>query len=132
MGFKLPATPSKGGKGAGMSTTISLNQFLHEITASLRLTDADLAGAMQSSPRTIERWRAQATFPQHEARRRLDALDALAERLRESLETPEAINAWMHSDNGYLGGLKPIEALRAGRIDRVEAAIEALDSGIFV
>src|SRR5215204_1252591 len=98
MGFKLPATPSKGGKGAGMSTTISLNQFLHEITASLRLTNADLAGAMQSSPRTIERWRAQATFPQHEARRRLDAL----------------------------------EALRAGRIDRVEAAIEALDSGIFV
>ena len=115
-----------------MSTTMTLNQVLLDISSSLRLTDADLAGAVQSSPRTIERWRAQTTFPQHEARRRLDALDALAERLRGSLDTPEAINAWMHSDNGYLGGLKPIEALRAGRIDRVEAAIEALDSGIFV
>jgi hypothetical protein len=115
-----------------MATSIALDRFLHEISTTLRLSDADLAGAVQASPRTVERWRARTTFPQHEARRRLDALDALADQLRESLETSEAITSWLNTDNGYLGGIKPIEALRIGRLDRVEAALEALDSGVFV
>ncbi len=34
--------------------------------------------------------------------------------------------------NRYLGGLTPAEAVRVGRTDRAEAALEALDSGVFV
>lgn len=115
-----------------MSTSFGIERSLQQIVTTLRLSDADLAGAVQTSLRTIERWRTHATYPQHESRRRLDALDALADRLHESFETPEAISAWMHADNSLLGGMKPIEALRVGRIDRVEAAIEALESGVFV
>ena len=61
-----------------------------------------------------------------EQRRRL----ALAERLREAFG--ENAYEWLHADSRYLGGSKPIEALRAGRVDRVEAALEALDSGFFL
>jgi len=31
-----------------------------------------------------------------------------------------------------LGGLTPLQAIRAGRPDRVEAALEAIDAGIFL
>ena len=46
--------------------------------------------------------------------------------------TPEAARAWLHGSSRYLGGLTPAEAIRVGRFDRVEAALEALDSGVFV
>ena len=35
-------------------------------------------------------------------------------------------------ENRYLGGLTPSDAIQVGRFDRVEAALEALDSGVFV
>jgi hypothetical protein len=56
--------------------------------------------------------------------------DASAARGKEA--NPESRRAWLRSDNPYLGGLTPLEVLRAGRTDRVEAALEALDSGMFV
>jgi Antitoxin Xre/MbcA/ParS C-terminal toxin-binding domain len=39
---------------------------------------------------------------------------------------------WLRSESRYVGGQRPIDALRVGEFDRVEAALEALDSGIFV
>jgi len=53
-------------------------------------------------------------------------------RFQTTFLTPEAIGTWTHSDNAYLGGLKPIDALQVGRIDAVDAALEAMDSGIFL
>lgn len=40
--------------------------------------------------------------------------------------------AWLNANSAYLGGIKPLAALRVGRIDAVDAAIEALDSGVFL
>jgi hypothetical protein len=53
-------------------------------------------------------------------------------RLRETFDSAEAIRGWLNAENRYLGGLTPAEAVRAGRVDRVEAALEALDSGVFI
>jgi hypothetical protein len=39
---------------------------------------------------------------------------------------------WLRSESRYLGGQRPLDALLAGEFDRVEAALEALDSGVFV
>ena len=66
------------------------------------------------------------------ARSRLDRLVALLQHLQQTFTTQEAVRSWMHTDNRYLALLKPAEVARAGRIDRIEAALEALDSGIFV
>ena len=43
--------------------------------------------------------------------------------------TPEAARAWLHRPSPFLGHTEPIELVRAGRFDRVEAALEALTSG---
>ena len=115
-----------------MSTTITLDRVLDLLASELRVTEFQLAGALGVTPRTLERWRAGERYPQHESRKRLDALRTLHERLQTTFLTPEAIDTWTHSDNAYLGGLKPVDALQVGRIDAVDAALEALDSGIFL
>lgn len=115
-----------------MSITTSLDRVLRALGDDLRLTDAQLAGALGVSPRSLERWHAGERYPQHESRDRLDAMVALQHRLRETFATWNAAADWLHADSAYLGGLKPVEALHVGRIDAVDGALEALDSGIFL
>lgn len=105
---------------------------LEQLESELGLSEGDLARALDANPRTIERWRSGYTYPQHESRRRLAALVGVHHRLRDTFATPEAIREWLHAPNRYLGGLTPADAIRVGRFDRVEAALEALDSGVFV
>jgi putative toxin-antitoxin system antitoxin component (TIGR02293 family) len=105
---------------------------VERLEGDLGLTRGELAAALDATPRTLERWRAGATHPQRDARRRLAALLNLDEHLRDTFTDSEAAREWLRAPNPYLGGLTPADALRAGRADRVEAALEALDSGVFV
>jgi transcriptional regulator with XRE-family HTH domain len=107
-------------------------QAVVRLSRDLGFSTATLAQATGTSPRTVERWRSGETLPQRGARRQLAILLALDMRLRETFDSAEAIRAWLNAENRYLGGLTPTEAVRAGRIDRVEAALEALDSGVFI
>jgi len=102
------------------------------VEGGLGLGRGELAGALGASARTVERWRSGQTYPQHEARERLAELVAVEAHLVETFDDPESRRAWLRSGNPYLGGLTPLEVVRAGRADRVEAALEALDSGMFV
>jgi hypothetical protein len=111
---------------------IAPGRLVERLGAALRLSEVELAQALDVNPRTLERWRAGTSYPQHEARERLSALEALAQRLTDTFVTPDAAGRWLHESSRYLGGLTPADALRVGRIDRVEAALEALDSGVFV
>ena len=108
------------------------DQAVIRLSRDLGLSMATLAQATGTSPRTVERWRSGATLPQRDARHRLAALLALDARLRKTFDSPEAIRAWLNAENRYLGGLTPSDAVQVGRFDRVEAALEALDSGVFV
>jgi uncharacterized protein (DUF2384 family) len=105
---------------------------VEQLESELGLSTEDLASALRTHPRTVERWRSGQTFPQHAARRRLAELLHVQHRLRETFTGPETARQWLHQPNRYLGGLTPADALRVGRFDRVEAALEALDSGVFV
>lgn len=115
-----------------MPRALTLGDLIGSMTTYLRITDAEFGRIVGASPRTVERWRAHETYPQHESRQRLDDLDALVRRLDQTFKTPDGARLWLHTNSGYFGGLKPVEALLIGRVDAVEAALEALDSGIFV
>ena len=91
-----------------------------------------LAGALKVDARTIERWRAGSSLPQHEGRKRLEALLALRAHVLDTFSTLEAAQLWMQSSKRYLGGLTPENAAKARRVDRIEAALTALDTGMFV
>jgi hypothetical protein len=117
---------------AAMSHLLHLDETIDRITSSLGISDPQFAQILGVQPRTIERWRAEQAFPQHESRQHLQALSALTDRIEASFKTPDGGRQWLHSESGYFGGLKPIDALLCGRIDRVDAALEAIDSGVFV
>lgn len=110
---------------------ISPERAILRLEDELGLSEADLAGALEVSQRTLERWRSGASHPQRAGRLRLAELLVLARRLEETFGEGGA-EAWLRADSRYLGGMKPMEAIRAGRVDRVEAALEALDSGVFL
>jgi transcriptional regulator with XRE-family HTH domain len=108
------------------------HRAIEQLRSELGLSREDIARALDASPRSIERWRGGETYPQREVRRRLTALLNLQHHLLETFSTAEAARGWLHAANRYLGGLAPVDALRVGRFDRVEAALEALDSGVFL
>lgn len=109
-----------------------LNTHLAHVTTSLGISYDELAQVLRTHRKTVYRWLADETFPQAHNRARLDELEALARRLDESFKTPEGAAAWLCAPSGSFGGLRPLDALLRGRIDAVNAALEALDSGIFV
>ena len=115
-----------------MPWTIALSELLEHLRSSLGISYEELAQALGTDRKTVYRWIADETFPRAQNRVRLDALEALATRLDETFKSREGAVAWMHAPSGYFGGLRPIDALLRGRIDAVDAALEALDSGIFV
>lgn len=99
-----------------------------ELESRFPLGEPEIALALGISTRSLHRWSSGQSHPQRESRTNLARLLALAEHLEEVFG--EDASEWLVADSRYLGGMKPIEALRAGRIDRVEDALEALDSGI--
>jgi transcriptional regulator with XRE-family HTH domain len=116
---------------ASSLTDITPKQALGQLEAQLGISRSDLASALGVSLRTIERWRAGTAYPQHEARACLEALLELSDTLHGMFDSPDAARTWFQAENRYLGFLSPADAVRAGRIDRARAALEALESGIF-
>jgi len=107
------------------------DRLLSRVERELGLTSAELAGALGVSQRTVGRWRIGATLPQRAARARLAELTELNRRLHETFED-EAVSVWLRAPNRYLGNLSPADLLRLGRLDRVDAALEVVDSGVFL
>jgi transcriptional regulator with XRE-family HTH domain len=115
-----------------MTLDILPRDALREIKDTLHLSLDDLARALCVNPRTLERWQGGESIPQRESRALLNPLTQLSRRLSESFADPDGARLWLRDANRYLGWLSPLEALRAGRLDRVEAALTALDAGIFI
>lgn len=110
-------------------TFLDLAQLIDSLARTFGLTHAQLARVLAVDPREVRRWYAGTTFPQGRSRTRLDALNTLAQRLHETFASDEAIQRWLRSDSRYLGCVKPLELLQVQRLDRINAALEAIDSG---
>lgn len=108
------------------------HRALELLQSELELTHRDLAGALDVDRRTLDRWASGQSHPQHEARARLAALLGLRERLLASFGDPALAREWLNAPSVYLGHLTPLEVLRAGRLDRVDANLEAFDAGVFL
>jgi transcriptional regulator with XRE-family HTH domain len=61
--------------------------------------------------------------------RRVKELDRLRERLSEVIKE-EAIPGWLDSPNETFGGLKPLEVIERGEVDRLWTMIYHLESGV--
>lgn len=115
-----------------MPRTIALSEDLTRLMTAFGIAADDLAKVLKTDRRTVYRWLANDTYPQHESRERLRALLKLERRLGKTFVSPEAALLWLRSESGYFGGLRPLDALLRGRVDAVDAALEAMDAGVFV
>jgi len=111
---------------------VGLSATLARLEHDLTLTTTDLIAALAIDARTLDRWRHNDSFPQREARARLEQLDRLRTTLLELFTDEQALHTWMRTQSRYLSGLTPAEVIRAGRLDRAEAAAEALAAGAFI
>ena len=46
--------------------------------------------------------------------------------------TWEGARDWLSTPSRYLGGFTPLEAMRAGRVDRAREALMALSAGVYL
>jgi len=93
------------------------------------LDERGLALALGVDKRTLTRWISGDNYPQTEARKRLQKLVELHFTLLMMWSSMADAREWLHRPSPFLGHTEPIELVRAGRFDRVEAALEAINSG---
>lgn len=108
----------------------SPSQAIARIKRELAIKPTDLAQGLDIDARTLDRWEKGLVYPQQNGRERLGALLELAENVSAFFATPQDAQAWLRDQNRYLGGLTPLEAIRAGRIDRARAALGVMQWGI--
>ena len=111
---------------------VSPRQAIDTLEKSLSMSEDELAQALNINRRTLQRWRTGMAYPQQLARQRLAELLRLEQRVGQAFQGRDALRRWFHTESRYLGGMTPAEAIHVGRLDRVEAALEALDSGVFL
>ena len=108
---------------------ISLRAPMRRLQSDLGLDERGLAMALGVDKRTLSRWISGDNYPQREARKRLQQLVELHYALTLMWSSMDAARTWLHRPSPFLGQTEPIELVRAGRFDRVEAALEAINSG---
>jgi putative toxin-antitoxin system antitoxin component (TIGR02293 family) len=108
---------------------VGLGAPLRQLQYDLGLDERGLAMALGVDKRTLSRWISGDNYPQRDARKRLQQLVELHYALLLMWSSMDAARTWLHRPSPYLGHTEPIELVRAGRYDRVEAALEAINSG---
>ena len=112
-----------------MPIDVGLGGPLRQLEADLGLDERGLAMALGVDKRTLTRWISGDNYPQTQARKRLQQLVELHHALSLMWSNMDAARTWLHRPSPFLGQTEPIELVRAGRFDRVEAALEAINSG---
>lgn len=111
---------------------VAPHRAIQELEDDLGLSPEILAGALGVEKRSVLRWREGGDYPRTRTRSRLAELYELRNRLLYTFSPGDA-RKWLHSESEYLGGgLTPADALKAGKISAVWAALEALESGVFL
>jgi uncharacterized protein (DUF2384 family) len=114
------------------STQIALKDAVRLFELGFGLSSTELASILGIDSRMLERWASCNTVPPNtppETRKILLALLGILGRLVELFETTADMRAWMHRPLPFLGQMAPIDAVKVGRIESVDAALEAIDEG---
>lgn len=112
--------------------SVTPGQAVKALQADLGLTMRDLQTILDTAPQHIGRWARDAAYPQTKSRQRLAELMAFHGRLEAMFSDWEGARDWLHAPSRYLAGLTPVEAMRAGRVDRARDALLALSAGVYL
>jgi len=94
----------------------------------LMLTQPKFARLLPGSTRTVSELE-RGTIPSEPVARRLIELERLTKALSEVIR-PDSLGKWLQSPNAAFDGLKPLEVIEHGEIDRLWEMIYFLRSGV--
>lgn len=108
-------------------------QVVERLEHGFGLTAEDLARVLDVGVATVEDWRAGDHAPSPDVWSRLITWLQLFDRITETFaDGPKGAQEWLHTPHRYLGWQTPAEVAKIGRFDRVDAALGALEWGIFI
>ena len=117
---------------ASLSLQVTPGQAVRALQTDLGLTATDLQVVLETTPRHIERWANDQAYPQTKARQRLAELMEFHRHLSDMFKAWEGARDWLIAPSRYLAGFTPLEAIRAGRVDRARQALMALSAGVYL
>ena len=94
------------------------------------LTYKQVAGILRADESTLQRWRTGTTEPSPVFMNRLESLEELITEVRATFRKTEAARRWLGTRVRAFDGQRPIDLLMEGRIERVTAALQALNGGV--
>ena len=90
---------------------------------------SQLANLLEVDRSRVSRW-LKSDVPDLENRNKVEALEFVLSRLTTFLSA-ETSRKWLLGVNAHIGGQRPINLLRQGRVAEVIAAVEQLETGAF-
>ena len=112
---------------ASVSTPASIGDTLSQVREKLGVTRSKFSRMTGLSERTLASVESGKQISES-GLRRLREMDRLRDRLARVMK-PEFIPNWLDAPNECFGGLKPIEVLERGEIDRIWTLLFHLESG---
>lgn len=112
------------------TTTTPARGMMTIVRRELALSDHELAAILAISIESLHTEAFDIAVQEQPVQTRLQQLGQLTRRLQATF-SDDGGGKWLHATSHYLGGMAPVDALAKGQFDRVEAALEALDWGIF-
>jgi hypothetical protein len=117
---------------APLALQVTPGHAVRALQADLGLTTTDLQIVLETTPRHIERWANDQAYPQTKARQRLAELMEFHRHLSDMFTAWDGARDWLNTPSRYLAGFTPLEAMRAGRVDRAREALLALSAGVYL
>ncbi len=104
---------------------------IEQITQDFSISIETLARFLNTTSRTVMRWKKEGVNPSSHHREKLEKIAYIDRKLRQVLK-PEGVERWLHAYNDSLGGKRPIDLLAKGQYDKLLSAIAHLEEGVFV
>jgi DNA-binding transcriptional regulator YiaG len=118
----------KSGKRPQRQARLQAGGFVAALRRKLGLSRKVFSRLTGFSERAIANWESGGK-PDEPGLRRIRETERFQERLAEVI-APEAIPQWLDTPNDAFGGLKPLEVIERGEIDRLWNMIFYLESGV--
>lgn len=91
----------------------------------------EIAAMLDTTERSLYRWKAGSADPNPSHLRRLRALQDLTALLDRFFQTPAEVRGWLEAPVPALGERAPIDLLRRGRVEEVQEVLGRLAYGVF-
>lgn len=118
-------------KAGGLTMSSAIASRLDTIEKIAGIKGRDIARLLDTTPETVSRWRGGKVEPRPDRLERLLLLEWLVTELSDFYKPPEA-RLWLLSPHPLLGGDRPADRIRQGKLNDVLAIIEQLKTGAFV